>query len=99
MGYYIVIRKQPVTMKRRSGETAMPTYEYVCDDGHETDFRHSINDSALEVCPREECQAPARRKISMGAGVITGGETSADPAPAPPSGGACCGPSACGCRN
>lgn len=50
----------------------MPTYEYVCDDGHEAEERQSINDDPLEQCPEEGCDAPATRKISMGGGVISG---------------------------
>lgn len=50
----------------------MPTYEYVCDEGHETEQRQSIEDDPLERCPEEECDAPATRKISMGGGVISG---------------------------
>lgn len=68
----------------------MPTYEYVCDAGHETEHRHSINDPALEVCPAEGCDARAERKISLGAGVITGskgGGTSSE--------GGACGPNCC----
>ena len=51
----------------------MPTYEYICDAGHETEQRQSINDDPLESCPEEQCDAPATRKISMGGGVISGG--------------------------
>lgn len=50
----------------------MPTYEYICDDGHETEQRQSIKDDPLERCPEEGCDAPATRKISMGGGVISG---------------------------
>lgn len=57
----------------------MPTYEYVCDRGHETEARHSINDPALETCPREDCDAPAERKISLGGGMIVGGGSSSAP--------------------
>lgn len=68
----------------------MPTYEYVCTAGHETDHRHSIKDDPLETCPREDCGAPAERKISMGGGLISGERDSAA-AQAP--GGGDCGPS------
>jgi putative FmdB family regulatory protein len=67
----------------------MPTYEYVCDAGHETEHRHSINDPALEVCPTEGCEARAERKISLGAGVITGSKGS------DASTGDACGPNCC----
>ncbi len=50
----------------------MPTYEYVCDQGHEAEQRQSIKDDPLERCPEEGCDAPANRKISMGGGVISG---------------------------
>ena len=68
----------------------MPTYEYVCDAGHETEHRHSINDPALEVCPMEGCESRAERKISLGAGVITGSKGSDRPA-----GEGACGPNCC----
>lgn len=68
----------------------MPTYEYVCDTGHETEQRQSIEADPLERCPEEGCDAPATRKISMGVGVISGeGGSSA----AGGSGGEACGPS------
>lgn len=50
----------------------MPTYEYVCEAGHETDRRQSMSEDPLEVCPREGCEAAAERKISMGLGVHSG---------------------------
>lgn len=57
----------------------MPTYEYICDDGHETDYRQSMSDEPLKVCPREGCEAEAERKISSGAGVHSnGGSTGAE---------------------
>lgn len=49
----------------------MPTYEYVCDAGHESETRQSIEADPLEVCPEEGCGAPAERKISMGGGLIS----------------------------
>lgn len=49
----------------------MPTYEYVCDAGHESEERQPIDDDPLERCPAEGCDAPATRKIS-GGGVISG---------------------------
>lgn len=50
----------------------MPTYEYICDAGHDSETRQSIDDDPLERCPEEGCDAPATRKISMGGGVISG---------------------------
>lgn len=51
----------------------MPTYEYICDAGHESEKRQSISDEPLERCPEGDCDAPATRKISVGGGVISGG--------------------------
>lgn len=67
----------------------MPTYEYVCDAGHETEERQSIEADALERCPEQGCEAPATRQISMGGGVVTGGAAGSG-------GGADCGPGASG---
>lgn len=60
----------------------MPTYEYRCDLGHESEARQSMDDDPLERCPREECDAPAERQISLGGGLIVGGSSS-------PEGGGC----------
>lgn len=51
----------------------MPTYEYACEAGHETDARQSINADPLETCPRGDCDAPAERQISLGGGLMLGG--------------------------
>lgn len=77
----------------------MPTYEYVCAEGHEAEHRQSMNSPALEVCPIDGCTAEAERKISMGAGILvgkkaTGGSAASKPASAS---GPCCGPGGCGC--
>ena len=71
-------------------KTTMPTYEYICDAGHENEKRQSINADPLERCPVEDCDAPAKRKISMGAGLISGKGKSGRTAGG--SGGAACGP-------
>ncbi|HET7552446.1 MAG TPA: zinc ribbon domain-containing protein [Gemmatimonadaceae bacterium] len=48
----------------------MPTYEFVCPNGHNFDkFYRKISDSASELpCP--ECGAMATRRISGGAGLL-----------------------------
>lgn len=51
----------------------MPTYEYLCELGHESELRQSMSDDPVEVCPREDCDAPAERQISLGGGVLVGG--------------------------
>lgn len=71
----------------------MPTYEYVCDAGHETEARQSMGDDALETCPRDACGSPARRVISGGSGFLMG-ESASSGASAGTGGGAC-GPSCC----
>lgn len=67
----------------------MPIYEYVCDDGHEVEFRQGMNDEALAECPRHDCDAPAERKISLGGGVLV--RDAAAPEPEGPA----CGPGCC----
>lgn len=64
----------------------MPTYEYRCQDGHETEARQSIDADPLDRCPREGCEAPAERLISLGGGLLTGKRS-------PDGGGSACGPS------
>lgn len=67
----------------------MPTYDYVCERGHRTEYRQPIDDEALTECPKYDCDAPAKREISLGAGfVVKGG-------PAPEPEGPACGPSCC----
>lgn len=68
----------------------MPTYEYVCDAGHESETRQSIEADALEVCPEDDCDAPAQRQISTGGGLISGTGGGSGPAD---SGGGTCSPS------
>lgn len=48
----------------------MPTYEYRCPDGHETErFFRKISDAGSEIeCP--VCGKPATRKVSGGAGLL-----------------------------
>lgn len=67
----------------------MLTYDYVCDAGHETEYRQPIDDAALTSCPRHDCEAPAERKISLGAGFLV-----RDGA-APEVDGPACGPGCC----
>lgn len=54
----------------------MPTYEYHCDAGHETEHRQSMSEDPLDRCPREGCAAEAERKISMGLGIHHGSKGS-----------------------
>ncbi len=51
----------------------MPTYEYVCERGHETEVEQPIKADALTQCPKEvgatdagvhHCHAPCKRQIS-----------------------------------
>ena len=64
----------------------MPTYEYLCRDGHESEARQSIDAEPLEVCPRGDCDAEAERQISFGGGLVIGGGSRER-------GGSDCGPS------
>jgi putative FmdB family regulatory protein len=46
----------------------MPTYEYVCPEGHTFDLFQRITDEPVAACPT--CGKPAQRKISGGAGLV-----------------------------
>lgn len=46
----------------------MPTYEYVCENGHHFDEFQSIVAAPIEVCPA--CGTRAERLISGGTGLI-----------------------------
>lgn len=46
----------------------MPTYEHICQNGHEFEEFQSIVAPPIELCPI--CGAPAHRKISGGSGLI-----------------------------
>ncbi len=46
----------------------MPTYEYLCTEGHSFERFQKISDRPIGKCP--ECGASARRQISGGQGLI-----------------------------
>jgi putative FmdB family regulatory protein len=46
----------------------MPTYEYICANGHAFERIQKMNDKPVAKCP--ECGAKAERKISGGQGLI-----------------------------
>lgn len=46
----------------------MPTYEYLCPDGHHFELVQRITDKPRAKCPT--CGKPAERRISGGAGLI-----------------------------
>ncbi|HEU4698029.1 MAG TPA: zinc ribbon domain-containing protein [Gemmatimonadales bacterium] len=46
----------------------MPTYEYVCPEGHQFELFQRISDKPEATCPT--CGEPAVRKISGGAGLV-----------------------------
>lgn len=46
----------------------MPTYEYVCAEGHAFEEIQKMSDSPIERCP--VCGAAAERRLSGGAGLI-----------------------------
>jgi len=59
----------------------MPTYEYVCESGHEFEIKQSIKDGALSECPRLGkdhegnevlCCSPCKRLISPTSFVLKG---------------------------
>lgn len=55
-----------------AGPPTMPTYDYECPKGHRFEVFQKMTDEAGADCP--ECGAPARRKISGGAGFLFKGE-------------------------
>lgn len=46
----------------------MPTYEYVCPNGHQFDRFQKMSDPPEADCP--ECGEPGERRISAGAGFL-----------------------------
>lgn len=46
----------------------MPTYEYLCERGHEFELFQKITAKPKANCP--SCGAPASRKISAGSGLL-----------------------------
>lgn len=50
----------------------MPTYEYLCAEGHRFDLFQRMSDEPRASCPR--CGAEAERVISGGAGFLFKGE-------------------------
>ena len=46
----------------------MPTYEYVCAEGHAFELVQRMSDKPVRKCPT--CGAKAERKLSGGAGLI-----------------------------
>ena len=55
-----------------NGETALPTYEYRCPEGHEFEKFQRMTDPPEAECP--ECGADAERMLSGGAGLLFKGE-------------------------
>ena len=50
----------------------MPTYDYECSNGHRFEVFQKMTDEPVAECT--ECGAPARRKISGGAGFLFKGD-------------------------
>ena len=46
----------------------MPTYEYLCPEGHEFEVFQKMSDKPRAKCPT--CGKPATRQISGGAGLV-----------------------------
>ena len=47
---------------------AVPTYNYLCEEGHRFEVFQSMKDDPLTECT--ECGGPARRLIGAGAGFL-----------------------------
>jgi putative FmdB family regulatory protein len=54
------------------GETALPTYEYRCPQGHEFEKFQRMTEPPVAACP--ECGEDAERILSGGAGLLFKGE-------------------------
>ena len=50
----------------------MPTYEYLCPEGHHFEVFQRISEEPGADCP--QCGRPAKRQISAGAGFLFKGE-------------------------
>ena len=50
----------------------MPTYDYECSNGHRFEVFQKMTDEPVAECT--ECGAPARRRISGGAGFLFKGD-------------------------
>lgn len=50
----------------------MPTYDYECPNGHRFEVFQKMSDEPVSSCP--ECDAPATRVISGGAGFLFKGD-------------------------
>ena len=50
----------------------MPTYDYLCEEGHRFEVFQSMKDDPLTECT--ECGGPARRLIGAGAGFLFKGD-------------------------
>lgn len=46
----------------------MPTYEYVCAEGHTFEEVQKMSDAPIDRCP--QCGSAAERRVSGGAGLI-----------------------------
>lgn len=46
----------------------MPTYEYMCSAGHRFEQFQRMSEKPVDKCP--ECDAPAERLLSAGAGLL-----------------------------
>jgi len=52
----------------RTRKKDMPTYEYICPDGHEFELFQRMSDDPSADCPT--CGKPAQRQLSGGAGFL-----------------------------
>jgi putative FmdB family regulatory protein len=50
----------------------MPTYDYLCENGHRFELFQSMKDDPLTKC--QECDAPVKRLIGTGAGFLFKGD-------------------------
>lgn len=52
----------------RTTQIHMPTYEYICPEGHEFELFQRMSDEPAADCP--SCGKPAERRVSGGAGFL-----------------------------
>jgi putative FmdB family regulatory protein len=75
--FFATACSQAIVLLNYSGKRLMPTYEYACEKCHQQfELIQSINDKALEICPKDKCaqktwgKGRVKRVIGAGAGLI-----------------------------
>lgn len=51
----------------------MPTYDYLCSDGHEFAVTQKITEGKLKTCKENGCDKPVKRLLTQGNFILKGG--------------------------